>query len=271
MVKRKGAVLLEPISPWNIDFGENRCRLTRLFGTADDQHLIMLEQAAPMERFGMTLAGSKVKLFAPGRWNYLGLRNDVPLKYLTGVKRGSIDGFGPALILGNVYIGGADPAADDDEQSSLEIDLEGAAKVDRVVLRMGTNILSFETGNMAPAVQALNVCAKDLLRAWGLDPEKHANYTPPDFLNLESIAQSIQRDYPKQALYRGQGGIFRVRLIVEQDGAVSDCHIEESTVSEALQTPACEKMKYAKFAPALDSDGNPMRSFYATTVTYATN
>ena len=90
----------------------------------------------------------------------------------------------------------------------------------------------------------------------------------PVWSNESAIVRRIVDEYPDDALRSGEQGIFRMRVIVEEDGTVSDCHLEKSTQTDRLESPACRAMMRAEFEPARDAEGNAMRSFYATTITY---
>ena len=102
----------------------------------------------------------------------------------------------------------------------------------------------------------------------GLDPDQHVAYVPPRFINEAAIARRIQARYPRDAVNAGEQAIFRMRVIVEADGTVSDCSIENSTEGNRLESPACREMMKAQFEPARAHDGGTMRSFFATTVSY---
>ena len=259
-------VLLQPISPWNIDFAENRCRLSRVFGSSDDMHLLFFEQAAPKAEFGVTFAGSQLARFQRDRGLFIGMRGDVAMEELDRFNIGDVESVGPAIIIASHNVG---RLVEVEGPIQGGIDLAAAEMVDRIVLQRGEHALSFETGDMMPPFQALNTCTGDLLRAWGLDQEQHQSYTPAVWTNERRIVQRIVRDYPRRAVLDGEGGIFRMRVIVETDGTVSDCLIEKSTITESLESPACRAMEGARFDPALDAQGQPMRSYYATTITYA--
>lgn len=260
-----GAERLEPIIAWNIDFGENRCRLTRMFGTDKDRHLLMFEQGAPGSSFGLTLAGSDLVNFKTAAKVDLGMERDEPMETKDLIGKGEVPGFGPALIFSNIGIGTAQPAG---PLRAAGLDLDEAATIDRVVLRRGKVVLSFETGNMREPLAALNACTDDLLTQWGLDPEAHRSHVPPKWTNENSVTQRIVAAYPSAARSIGEQAIFRLRVTVETDGSVSDCLIEGSTVTQRLESPACKEMQRAVFEPARDAAGQPMRSFYATTITY---
>ena len=59
-----------------------------------------------------------------------------------------------------------------------------------------------------------------------------------------------------------------MRVIVEADGSVSECFVENSTETERLESPACREMLKSEFEPARDAEGQPMRSFYASSISY---
>lgn len=274
------AIVLEPLTPWNIDFGETRCRLSRLFGTSESRHILFFDQTAPNEKFGLTFAGPEAERFSRSARIQIGMRRDAPMRSMEMSGRGDIEGIGAALIFTSIAADTlAEETSDEDNEPSegrdqltfAGINLDDAELIDRLVVARGKKVLSVETGNMKDPFQALNLCTRDFLPRWGLDPDKHESYTPPNWTNVKLIAQRVQRSYPSSALRNGEDGIFRMRVIIEKDGSVSDCQIDNATVTEHLVSPACDEMRHADFEPARDKYGQPMRSFYATNITYVTN
>lgn len=282
LAAQEDAERIAPSSPWNLDFGADRCRLTRLFGPEDDRHLVFFDQAAPGRAFGLTIAGSSVARYSTANRLYIGLQEDVPMLRLERYNAGEVNGVGPAIILASVamakpdetsqqrlYTGEREGASDSAPiPTTAGIDVDEAAKVERIVLKRGGRVLSFETGNLGEAMAALNTCTTDLLNEWGLDPEQHQSYTPPRWTNQDAIVRRIQAVYPRTALNRGEQAIFRMRAIVEADGSVSKCTVEAATETEKLDSPACREMLRARFDPAIDANGDPMRTYYATSISY---
>lgn len=268
LAARDDAIRLEPMAPWNIDFGANKCRLARWFGAEDDVHLVVFEQGAPRESFGLSIAGPEIRRFANGRQFYLGMERDEEFEKKDRFGRGEIEGVGSSIIIPSERIYPDPPAG---SAGMAGINLAEAGTIDRIVLRRGGRIISIETGNLAAPIEALNNCTSSLLAEWGLDPDQHQSYVRPVWLNEDAVVRRITDKYPRAALSRGEQGIFRLRVIVETDGSVSDCHLEKSTRTESLESPACDEMMRSQFEPARDIAGIPIRSFYAATISYAIN
>ena len=136
-------------------------------------------------------------------------------------------------------------------------------------VRQGAQAVRLKTGPMGEAFKVLNQCTLDLLSQWGLDPAQHAtSQRGPRMINQSALVRKIIADYPKDALSMGEQGIMRMRLIVSAEGTVESCTIIKATNTATLESPACKVMERARFEPALDAQGQPFRSFYATSITY---
>ena len=258
---------LTPSTDWNIDFGEESCRLARVFGEGDDKHLLFIEQSGPSENFSLTLAGPRLKRFKQ-IITRLGLEKDegFPQVYSDPAE---VVGYGTAEVFASLEINDAKDDNGDELRTVPQIDLDEAATIDRVVFGHGGYALSFETGNMAPPLQALNVCAADFVRAWGLDAEKHQSLRKLAYWKNEGeVARRIQKKYTQSAVNRGEQANIRMRVIVEADGSVSDCKLYDATETDRLKSNACDEMARAEFEPAIDAAGNPMRSFHMTNIMY---
>jgi len=70
----------------------------------------------------------------------------------------------------------------------------------------------------------------------------------------------------------GRQASLRVRLDVAPDGMPSGCHMQVDYNEDDFERVACQQlMRYARFAPALDKDGQPIASFYQTAIHYQLN
>lgn len=263
--------VLKPSSPWNADFGEEKCRLTRLFGEGENRHMLIFEQYWPGERPAMTLAGPLFKPFTgqvPVRLSFWAEQE--PLR--TEPFAGSAGEYGDAIVYPFIHLAkGIEPEASYEEAAArppwLDTDLAGRAEF--VDIKQGKHDVRFSSGPMKEVFKVLSLCGEDLIASWGLDPEKHRTAVQmPLWINQASVARLISSTYPTEAVIKGEQGVFSMRVIVSETGTVEDCVIFKATITERLDSPACREMQRAKFKPALDAEGKPMRSFYGTTIAY---
>lgn len=64
-------------------------------------------------------------------------------------------------------------------------------------------------------------------------------------------------DYPQDAIRKEEQGTVAFRLIIAPDGRVTDCQIDSSSGSSALDAATCRILRSrARFAPARDSGGS---------------
>jgi periplasmic protein TonB len=74
-------------------------------------------------------------------------------------------------------------------------------------------------------------------------------------------------DYPFEALLRGNNGIVHFRLDVAENGDVSGCQIQAASRPADFATATCKALtSRAKFSPAINQQGQAIRSYYVNTV-----
>lgn len=264
-------IALEPSTPWNVDYGAEKCRLARIFGEGENKTILFMEQWGPDEKFGFSVAGPDFESFRSRRKTEIRFFSEQE-PYETEPFTGEVDGFGTAVIHASFSLGNRNEYSREigEVQYGLpQIETEIAKRAKYVSLRQGNRIVKLNTGPLNEAFTVLNQCSHQRLVDWDLDLDKHLTIKQmPLWRNEKQIAARIMSVYPTRALKEGESAIFRMRVIVNEDGSISDCKIFESTITEVLQSPACEKMKGAEFDPALDAEGKPVKSFYQTTIIY---
>lgn len=272
-------VRLTPAGKWNIDFADNKCSLQRAFEINGERHVLNIEQDAPSDSFRIIGAGPELVGLKNVSQPSVGLRSDLPLVAGVGLSVTTVPGYGEAATISTMSLWQLKfvrtrqgiaiqtpekkPTADGEYLTYGEVDQAQAAKVERIVLAdaRGKTAVSFETGNMKAAFAALNSCTADLLREWGLDPAQHKAFVAPHMVNRESFTRQIQKS-------SDESGTFVVRLIVEADGKISNCHIEAMTKVEEIELACGRITRIAKMAPGLDAEGKPIRSFFTQRITY---
>ncbi len=178
--------------------------------------------------------------------------------------------FGPALIYtGIAPFAEAEANADANEVPFQMLDSADAKAMDFIAFGQGERKVSLLTGGLSPVFDAMNTCTLDLIRSWGLDPDKHRTKTrSPIWKNPMVIAGRVQDYYPDAGFRRGQRAMFKLRVIIDEAGDVIECKLDKVTVANRVDSPACRIFRNAKFEPALDADGQPMKSYYTTTLKY---
>ncbi len=263
---------IAPSSPWNVDFAENKCRLVRLFGEGDKRHVLFFEQYSPGDQFLMVVAGPSFSRFRDGQTTHLKFF-EAQAERDTTPFLGKLAQNESSLIFSTVSIiptlPDAAPMPEQPRPGIQSLDKEAAKQVTYISLRQRDKDVRLMTGPLDKAFAVLDDCALDLVRSWGLDVEQQrAGTRRPKWLNQEEVAGRIVATYPAIAAMQGEQGIMRLRVIVSAEGTVESCTIIKATKTDALESPACRQMKAARFEPALDAAGKPMRSYYATGITY---
>lgn len=265
-------IVLKPSSPWNVDFGVDKCRLVRTFGVGKDQHLLTFQQYWPGDQAGLTVAGPAFKRFRSlTRTDVTFFADQQPLR--TTPFTGTVEGFGTGVIFSAIKIDSGEPetnVVDEPSQSGIpQMDVAMGQQVQFLALRQGGREVRLDTGPLGDAFKVLNQCTLDLLRDWGLDPERHLTaQSLPRWINQEALTRKIIANYPKGALAQGEQAIMRMRVVMSAEGTVESCTILKATNTTRLESPACEAMQRARFEPARDAAGQPFRSLYVTSITY---
>lgn len=273
--KEREPVILAPSTPWQIDYAEEKCRLVRVFGEGEARHVLFFEQGAPGRSFGMTAAGPSFDLLA-GPIEIGATFGKSTITQAANPYIGNVEKIGTAVIFTYVTFAPIneqlpDSGADKGSRPGLSsVDAAFASSLDSVtIVGKWRAPITFATGEMGNPMAALNHCAFDLVSSWGLDAEALRNASRnPKWTNQNQVTRRIAATYPKKAKREGEIGFFRMRVMIDEGGTVTDCHLEEASQLVSLESPACKEMMRATFEPALDAQGKPIRSFYATTVSY---
>jgi TonB family protein len=150
-----------------------------------------------------------------------------------------------------------------------ENELVGTEKIEGISLGKGfIEPLLVQTGSLRAPYEAMQKCLDDLLVSWKIDAVAHRSlkqYALPT--NFDALSKSFF--YPLQAMATLQSGLVRYRLIVDPTGNVTDCKILGPGGTTPLGRETCRTMLgTAKFTPAQDAAGNPLRSFYVGQVNF---
>ena len=118
------------------------------------------------------------------------------------------------------------------------------------------------TERLLSLLAGLQECTADLKRHWNADGEKNGALSTGAQGDVRSIFKL--EDYPSEASSRDQQGSGRFLLLIDERGGVAGCQVLEASVP-ALDARGCQVIRErAKFTPAVDRSGKPVRSTFVT-------
>ncbi len=264
---------LPPVSPWHLNYAEDSCRLMRSFGTGDDTGMVYFERFGPGDGFNLVVAGKRLLS--------INAESKLQIRFGDGEEHqepeffiGEFGDYGPAVIFRPMQInrspahGLRGKALDEYWEQVADVPIEpvGAERERAVtwlsISRGKRSYVTFDLGPMDKPFAALRNCTNDQLRYWGIDVERHDTLSrklkpvqsPGTWLKSE--------DYPRLMARIGQQGIIHFRIVVDETGKPSSCHIQQSTRPKEFDDVVCKRlMERATFEPALDAQGAALKSF----------
>jgi Gram-negative bacterial TonB protein C-terminal len=274
----KQPLVLKQASPWNVDYANDQCRLIRQFGSDEEKVFAIFDRYGPGERFRLTVAGKPVKTSH--------VKGELTIRFGPSEGEQTVEFYSgttadyPSLIIQKQMrvapLTPAEQVESDKSPDGVWVDLpsvgperEGAIRNLTVGKPLRQSIV-LETGSMRKPFEALGKCVDNLMTTWGIDVDKHRSLLQ-DVKPLTSPGKWIvPDDYPVKMLSAGQPAIVEFRLSVGADGKPASCHIQSTTRPKEFDNAVCGSlMRRARFAPALDADGQPLVSFYRNTVRFA--
>jgi hypothetical protein len=258
-----------PTSNWVVDYAEGSCVLRRTFGSGKDNAFLELHQVGPGDGYELRIGSDTLSRsrgtprirygsdedwvephapfdFAAGDWHGLrfagSLRPDVPES-----------------------AGRATPPWPDAERDARE------TAVDRLTIA-GTfeQDVTLEVGRMHAPLEAMRTCTRELVTHWGLDPtvQDTLSRRASPIRQVDWARRTIDA-YPIAMIRQNKSARLPIRLIVGADGKPTSCVAGKGFADPAFETAACaSSMRYARFEPALDAEGQPVASYFITTIVY---
>jgi len=266
---------LEPSSKWNLSYDMEACRLSRAFGEGDEKIVTHFIRYMPDPGFEVIVWGKLLKpqgkefeyRFAPG--DEAGVAQN--LLFSRGDDGMTVWQFNSGLIP-HAEFEKLDKGDTGYRQVAIAREEERAKEVRSFEILNGVKQpVSLQIGPLEKAMQAMDTCMDDLVREWGYDPVvRRGLISAPQPIGNPGLWITAD-DYPSKALRDRLSGIVRFRVDVDETGAVDGCIIQQALSSPAFREPTCKLIeKRARFAPAVGADGKPVRSYWGTSVEFAT-
>jgi len=269
-------VRLAPSTNWEVNHDKDSCVLARIFGEGEDRTGLYFSRFEPGDEFRLTLVSDYVRA---GHYGDEHGAMDVKIQF--GPAEGAFrvrataattEADQKALIFsGHMTIAGAGESAEDegkwlnaDLADPYELPPERESAITELVFHSGLREeLILETGSLGKPFAVLRDCNDWLLGQWGIDVEAHRHLTRRARPVSDPQKWLRSADYPKSMLSELRTGLVQFRLAIEPDGSISDCTIQQSTNPEDFSRTTCDLIKRrARFEPALDAAGQPIRSYW---------
>lgn len=124
----------------------------------------------------------------------------------------------------------------------------------------------FEPEGVASALKVLKTCEDDLLVSLGVPADELAQIAEGPKGDVSRYFGSAA--YPSNALFVGKGGQTFALVAIDAQGRVTDCKIISNSGHESFRKSTCEALMRARFEPAKNAAGKPVRSWYPVRVTW---
>lgn len=254
---------LAPTTPWALDYADDSCQLVRTFGADDHTVTLGLTAYEPGGRFQLSAVGALTQTFRtpPTVKVAMGDLEEFAVRYLQADFGGT-----PGILITNPISVGPLPEGAEERLRSLQpVESYSDPEFERLVTTIGfvdgfEREFVLQTGSMAPPLQALKECNAELITHWDIDVAAHENLSRIAYPSSAPFRWLQWRTYPREMR---QPMMINWRLIVDAEGNVAGCHVAGVEDDSEFSVETCEQLRdKARFDPALDADGEPVRSYF---------
>ena len=139
-----------------------------------------------------------------------------------------------------------------------------AARVETVALNPGKwRAVILRTGSLSAPLRALEKCASDSLKDWGVDPAVDATIVDRPHPATDPSGIFTSDDYPSQAISAGKESRFHVWLNLDSAGRVTTCRVISTFATPEINDKMCRLVQERQqFVPARTADGTAVASYY---------
>lgn len=244
-----GGATLQPSTKWVVEFADSACQMARGYGSGRDR--VDLHFRAP-------ILGNKYEIM-------IAVPESARNKSL-----GSHDGWIERLDGSKAVSFSAYSYSTDDQKRLTRFDVDPDQYTlgedgDRISFHLAKKRrYDFAIPDFKKAQSVLGQCLTGLRKEFAVDESVTDQIATEAVLTTPIYRFFNTKDYPTGALREGEQGYVGTLLWIESDGLVKDCRIVETSFRKALDERTCQVIRdRARFSPALDHQGRPIRSPYS--------
>jgi len=276
-VHAQKALVLEPSSPWAVDYAEERCSLVRVFGDEKQSFSLRIDAYSPKNQFRTLMVSNLIpainttvikfeRSFSPDTQERDGVEG---ITGIIGDKR---------AVSSGIHFEPVDrPFVDDTElgesaaPTAVKAYIESVAEFEAAVKSITVDFpkrgpIELKTGSMAKPLQSLRTCTDDLVKTWGLDAARYHGQTRSAGLAPGEM-ERIKLSYPTFMLEDGISAYVPLRVMVDENGDATKCVVQVEVGSEKFRQSICN-IFMRRYSPALDSAGKPVASVFQTSIQF---
>lgn len=238
-------------STWNVDYGASQCTAASTYDDAGQPVVVGIVPSINGDRYKLLISMPQ------------------PGPAFAKEAKGTVDfGSGP-IMSPTLFYGHTGVPLNVRQFEISSADLQQARSAGGVRFHSSDGAdFTFALANMSDVIDVLHSCSADLQRYWnaqGVPSTRPASSVAADLRTLYTPA-----DLPGGTWYRSPESLSPARssafeLLVDERGTVAGCDSVSPTGAPILEASFCTTMKEkARFKPAVDSAGNPVRSVVTT-------
>ena len=259
------AEVFKPVGQWSLDYGDDYCRLAHSYSNGKDTLTLAVERIQPGPMARMVLLSNAIKPYRSAQeigWHFTPGDPERKARYTHAPTAG-----GPEYYnLGQFTVAPLVPPAPGKAPPLYDRAAEQASAKAFTGLVFDSGLsapLQVETGDLSAPIAALQKCADDLAKSWGLDPAKLQTEKSPAVPDKGGVGWLPQGTIAFSDFGKLAGGSNQVRLMVDATGKPTSCAIHWVTLDATTNDKICKTlMGSAKFTPAMDAGGQPMPGFW---------
>ena len=261
---------LASTTPWTLDVEPESCTLVRGFGTGASRITLQLEAFAIGDGYSSMIVGAPAErspATAPLVVRFLPDGQPATVEPIAARRVKVLsNGVSTGAIVFHADLAGRKVAHSG--QVLRPLSEAALARIDGLALDVGSSgHYRLQLGPMLAPIKALRGCVDGMVRRWGFDPtvvdrpggRPEPVGRPGDW--------ATDNDLPPGAIARRIEADVHFRLTVDPAGRVSDCVVQDRAPSPTFSELTCRLMRErARFRPALGSTGQPVASWFVSTV-----
>lgn len=272
-------LVLAPVKPWNLHYGDNSCQLFRQFGDPAKPTSLAIESLAPDNGLTMLVYGGVLSARQGSGKASASFVSGPSRSFDDGRITETTKGGQTALYWSSISLLPEEPQSSEEVpdrvRDAVKVSANRALEMTNAGSVAGLQITEprrrvtvLQTGSLAKVMQMLRECNREQMIGWGLDPAVQDKVALAARGTRSLASLFSDDDYPRMAIVNGEMSVVTVRLIIGADGKVSRCTPLTPFTGEGFKEVVCARLSKAVFEPAELADGTKVPTFVVSRIVF---